>query len=69
MTQIGTEKAEKLDWNEVPNNPFFCGDADAVPRFEALVTSLREQGTSCGAKLEILAEKCLWAGASRYLTV
>ncbi len=36
VTQIGTEKAEKLDWNEVPNNPFFCGDADAVPRFEAL---------------------------------
>ncbi|MDB0326175.1 chorismate synthase, partial [Acinetobacter baumannii] len=41
----GNEVAEKLDWNEVPNNPFFCGDVDAVPRFEALVTSLREQGT------------------------
>ena len=26
-------------------------------RFEQFVTSLREQGTSCGAKLEILAEK------------
>ena len=57
VTQIGNEVAEKLDWNEVPNNPFFCGDVDAVPRFEQLVTSLREQGTSCGAKLEILAEK------------
>ena len=34
----------------------FCGDIEAVPRFEALVTSLREQGTSCGAKLEIIAE-------------
>ncbi len=56
VTQIGTEKAEKLDWNEVANNPFFCGDVDAVPRFERLVTSLREQGTSCGAKLEIFAE-------------
>src|SRR3990167_4468478 len=33
VTQIGTEIAEKLDWNEVPNNPFFCGDVDAVPRF------------------------------------
>src|SRR5690606_15898957 len=51
------EKAEKLDWNEVPNNPFFCGDVDAVPRFEALVTSLREQGTSCGVKLEIIVSK------------
>ena len=56
VTQIGTEKAVKVDWNEVSNNPFFCADIEAVPRFEALVTSLREQGTSCGAKLEILAE-------------
>ena len=56
VTQIGIEKAEKLDWDIVNQNPFFCGDIDAIPRFEALVTSLREQGTSCGAKLEIFAE-------------
>lgn len=56
VTQIGTEKAEKIDWDIVNQNPFFCGDIDAVPRFEALVMSLREQGTSCGAKLEIFAE-------------
>ena len=56
VTQIGTEKAEKLDWDIVNKNPFFCGDIDAVPRFEALVNSLREQGTSCGARLEIFAE-------------
>ncbi|OPH35229.1 chorismate synthase [Moraxella equi] len=56
VTQIGTEKAEKLDWDIVNQNLFFCGDIDAIPRFEKLVTSLREQGTSCGAKLEIFAE-------------
>lgn len=56
VTQIGTQKAHALDWNLVNTNPFFCGDKDAIPRFEALVTSLREQGTSCGAKLEIFAE-------------
>lgn len=56
VTQIGSELASALDWAEVENNPFFCGDVEAVPRFEALVTSLRERGTSCGAKLEILAE-------------
>lgn len=56
VMQIGNEKAEKLDWNIVNQNPFFCGDADVIPRFEQLVTSLREQGTSCGAKLEIFAE-------------
>lgn len=56
VTQIGNEVSHNLDWSQVPQNPFFCGDVDAVPRFEALVTSLREKGTSCGAKLEILAE-------------
>ena len=56
VTQIGTEKTDKLDWDIVNQNPFFCGDVDAIPRFEALVTSLREQGTSCGAQLEIFAE-------------
>ncbi|MFA9485948.1 chorismate synthase [Moraxella haemolytica] len=55
VTQIGTEKAEKLDWDIVNQNPFFCGDSDAIPRFEKLIISLREQGTSCGARLEILA--------------
>jgi len=56
VTQIGTEKAEKLDWSIVNQNPFFCGDADAIPRFEALVTDLRRDGTSCGARLEVLAD-------------
>lgn len=56
VIQIGTEKAKKLDWDIVNQNPFFCGDIDAIPRFESLVTTLREQGTSCGAKLEIFAE-------------
>ncbi|SDB87655.1 chorismate synthase [Acinetobacter boissieri] len=56
VTQIGNEVAKTLDWSQVEQNPFFCGDIDAVPRFEKLVMSLREQGTSCGAKLEILAE-------------
>ena len=56
VTQIGTQKAQTLDWDLVNTNPFFCGDAEAIPRFEKLVTSLREQGTSCGAKLEIFAE-------------
>ncbi len=56
VTQIGNEFAQKLDWSIVNENPFFCGDADAIPRFEALVTDLRRQGTSCGARLEVIAE-------------
>ncbi len=56
VTQIGNEFAHKLDWSIVNQNPFFCGDAEAIPRFEALVTDLRRQGTSCGARLEVIAE-------------
>lgn len=56
VTQIGNEHATALDWDLVNQNPFFCGDADAIPRFEALITSLRRDGTSCGARLEVLAE-------------
>lgn len=56
VTQIGNEHTTALDWDLVNQNPFFCGDADAIPRFEALVTALRRDGTSCGARLEVLAE-------------
>lgn len=56
VTQIGNEFAKTLDWSIVNQNPFFCGDAEAIPRFEALVTDLRRQGTSCGARLEVIAE-------------
>lgn len=56
VTQIGNEFANTLDWSIVNQNPFFCGDAEAIPRFEALVTDLRRQGTSCGARLEVIAE-------------
>ncbi|MES2918678.1 MAG: chorismate synthase [Pseudomonadota bacterium] len=55
VTQIGTVKAEKLDWGLVNQNPFFCGDADAVPKMEALITQLRRDGSSCGARLTVTA--------------
>jgi chorismate synthase len=56
VTQIGSVKAEKLDWSQVGNNPFFCGDVDAVPSMEALITQLRRDGSSCGARLNVYAE-------------
>ncbi len=56
VTQIGNEMAQQLDWEIVNQNPFFCGDAEAIPRFAALVTSLREKGTSCGARLQVIAD-------------
>lgn len=56
VTQIGNEIAHSLDWETVNHNPFFCGDAQAVARFEKLIATLRKQGTSCGARLEVYAD-------------
>lgn len=60
VTQIGDEYVKvqdfsQIDWDYVNSNPFFCADSEAVPRFEALIDSLRRQGSSCGAKLQIIA--------------
>lgn len=55
VTQIGTVKAQKLDWSIVNQNPFFCGDADVIPQMEDLITQLRRDGSSCGARLSVYA--------------
>ena len=55
VTQIGTVIAQKLDWSIVNQNPFFCGDADAIPAMEELITQLRRDGSSCGARLSVYA--------------
>ena len=55
VIQIGPVKTESLDWDLVNTNPFFCGDAAAIPKFEALVDQARRDRTSIGAKLEIVA--------------
>lgn len=60
VTQIGTIKSQEIDenaidWAFVNSNPFFCADKDVLPHMEQLITQCREQGTSCGAKLTILA--------------
>lgn len=56
VTQIGSVKAETLDWEQVSQNPFFCGDVNAVPAMESLITQLRRDGSSCGARLNVYAE-------------
>ncbi len=55
VIQIGPVKTQNLDWDLVNTNPFFCGDAAAIPKFEELVDQARRDRTSIGAKLEIIA--------------
>jgi len=46
----------RWDWDEVPNNPFFCPDPVAANEWEGVLDSIRKQGSSLGAVIEIVAE-------------
>ena len=55
LSQLGPIKAEQHDWSEIRNNPFFCPDADKVPKMEAYMDALRKEGNSIGAKISVIA--------------
>ncbi|QRG05247.1 chorismate synthase [Xanthobacter dioxanivorans] len=46
----------RWDWDEVPNNPFFCPDPQTVPLWEAYLDGIRKAGSSVGAVVEVVAE-------------
>ncbi|CAN0577314.1 MULTISPECIES: chorismate synthase [Marinobacter] len=56
LSQLGPIKAEKFDWDQVHQNPFFCPDADKVPEMEAYMDALRKEGDSIGARINVVAE-------------
>ncbi len=55
LAQLGPIKAERLDWEQVERNPFFCPDADKVPEMEAYMDALRKEGNSIGARINVVA--------------
>jgi chorismate synthase len=56
LSQLGPIKAEKLDWEQVHENPFFCPDADKVAEMEAYMDALRKEGDSIGARINVVAD-------------
>ncbi|MCK0105546.1 chorismate synthase [Marinobacter sp. S0848L] len=56
LSQLGPIKVEKLDWEQIHQNPFFCPDADKVPEMEAYMDALRKEGDSIGARISVVAE-------------
>lgn len=56
LSQLGPIKAEKLQWEEVERNPFFCPDPDKVPVMESYMDALRKEGNSIGARINVVAE-------------
>jgi chorismate synthase len=57
LAQVGSRKLDFKDWKAVGENPFFCPDPGAVAELEKFMDALRESGDSCGARVNVVAEK------------
>jgi chorismate synthase len=55
MAQLGPIKAEKLDWDFVETNPFFCPDPDKIAALETYMAALNKEGDSIGARINVVA--------------
>jgi chorismate synthase len=58
MVQMGehTIQRDQWDWQQVQANPFFSPDASSVPLWEDYLTTIRKEGSSVGAVIEVVAE-------------
>jgi chorismate synthase len=55
IAQMGTIILNPIDLNEVYNNPFFCPEPEKIPELEEMITELRRQGDSIGARINLQA--------------
>ncbi|EGQ9609882.1 chorismate synthase [Vibrio cholerae] len=55
LSQMGEVAIDKVDWNEIENNDFFCPDVDKVAVFDELIRELKKEGDSIGAKIQVVA--------------
>jgi len=55
LAQMGKIKIDSVDLAEVKENPFNCPDANAAKEMESLITQLRRDGDSVGAKVTVVA--------------
>ena len=55
LSQMGDVKIDSVDLSQVAQNDFNCPDAGKVAEMEALITQLRRDGDSVGAKITTIA--------------
>ncbi len=58
LAQMGRDLIDRasFDWAQIEENPFFCPDAAAAERWEAMLSAIRKSGSSVGAIIEVVAE-------------
>ncbi|WP_028877329.1 chorismate synthase [Teredinibacter turnerae] len=59
LSQLGPIAIDKVDWEQIHQNPFFCPDADKVPEMEAYMQALNKEGNSVGAKITVIASRMI----------
>lgn len=55
LAQLGPIRPQRLVWDEIEQNPFFCPDPDKVSELEAYMDALRKEGDSIGARITVIA--------------
>jgi chorismate synthase len=58
LVAMGTQNINRGNWNwgETANNPFFCPDASAIAPWTEYLESVRKNGSSVGAVIEVVAD-------------
>jgi chorismate synthase len=55
LSQLGPIVVEKVDFEEVEKNPFFCPDVTKVAEMEEYMAALTKEGNSIGARVNVVA--------------
>ena len=55
LSQLGPLRPEKIVWEAVDENPFFCPDPDKIAELEAFMQALIKSGESIGARITVIA--------------
>ena len=55
LAQLGPIMANKIQWDVVETNPFFCPDPDKVVEMEEFMSALNKRGDSIGARINVVA--------------
>src|SRR5258706_5634588 len=57
LAQLGARPIAFKSWEAVAKNPFFSPDDSITKELEQFMDALRESGDSCGARVNVVAEK------------
>ncbi|MAZ79492.1 MAG: chorismate synthase [Gammaproteobacteria bacterium] len=56
VSRLGPIAAEKINYKDIENNPFFFPDKNKVQELEDYMDALRKEGNSIGARINVVAK-------------